>query len=551
MEYWNDGILKSRRDDIFTEPIRIHNEKPRRGDITDRIGTMEKWNNGMREMVTINAKRWILPAVPFLFAGLILAGCSKSSDDTTAKNDSTTVTSSKAQRKVLYWYDPMTPTIHFNHPGKSPTMDMDLVPMYADGGDNNPNVIRIDPAMVQNIGVVTAPVERRRLTRTIDTYGVVMPDEKSISDINTRVSGWIDKLYFDYTGMQVRKGQPMAMIYSPELIAAEQEFLQSVSFADVSGNTVTQSNTLISSARERLRFFGMSDYEINELQKTGKVIERVKIYSPSDGVILEKDVFQGQKISEGQSLFKVADLYHVWILADIFKIDMPFLKIGSPATVTYNSGDTYSGTVDFVYPEVDVTARSVKVRIPLYNPGMTMKVGQYVDVAIHSPLSYDAIAVPSQAVINTGLRKVVAVALGGGRFEIRQVELGAYAGGYYEVVAGLNVGDTVVTSGQFLIDSDANLKSAGTAMAGNIGRENGSRTTVNGSMENMPGMKKEKNGTGEGGIVGKGEKESMPGMDMRNQRSDVEGQKSGGMSKDVSGMQIHKVAHDTTSKENR
>ncbi len=359
-------------------------------------------------------RKTILFILPLLLAGLILAGCSKSSSNASTKGGPATAAAGKGERKVLYWYDPMNPTVHFDHPGKSPTMDMDLVPMYADQGKGNQDVIRIDPAMIQDIGVVTAPVERRRLTRTINTYGVVVPDEKSISDINTRVSGWIDRLYFDYTGMDVQKGQPIAVIYSPELIAAEQEFLQAVSFASVGGNTVTQSSSLISSARERLRFFGMSDRDIDQLQSTGKVIDRVTIHSRSDGVILEKDVFEGQKISEGQTLFKVANLYHVWILADVFKIDMPFLKLGSPATVTYSSSETYSGTVDFVYPEMDITARSVKVRIPLYNPGMTMKVGQYVNVAIHSPISYDAIAVPSQAVINTGLRQVVAVALGGG-----------------------------------------------------------------------------------------------------------------------------------------
>jgi multidrug efflux pump subunit AcrA (membrane-fusion protein) len=431
----------------------------------------------------------VLFFITLLFAGLILAGCSKTIKPT-GSNAASTASTNKDGRKVLYWYDPMNPTVHFNHPGKSPFMDMDLQPMYADQNASNPNIISVDPAMVQDIGVVTAPVERRRLTRTIYTYGVVMPDEKSISDINTRVSGWIEKLYFDYTGMFVKRGEPMAVIYSPELIAAEQEFLQAVSFASVGGNGVTQSGSLVNSARERLRFFGMSDEDIQRLQSTGKIIERVTINSPSDGVILEKDVFEGQKISEGETLFRVANLYHVWILADVFKIDMPFLKLGSPATVTYNSGEKYNGTVDFVYPEVDDAARSVKVRIPLYNPGMTMKVGQYVNVEIHSPVSYDAIAVPSEAVINTGLRKVVAVALGKGRFEIRQVELGAYAGGYYEVIAGLNEGDTVVTSGQFLIDSDANLKSAGTAMAGM------SASTVSpqpsqdqgGSMKNMPGM---------------------------------------------------------------
>ncbi len=453
-------------------------------------------------------KKTILSLVHVVLTGLIIAGCGNASKNASAKSDSTAVASAKGERKVLYWYDPMTPTIHFERPGKSPTMDMDLVPMYADQEENNPNVIRINPAMVQNIGVVTAPVERRRLTRTINTYGVVTPDEKGISDINTRVGGWIEELYFDYTGMDVKRGQDMAVIYSPELIAAEQEFLQSVSFAegsgltsaevptsrDAGGNSAAQSNTLIKSARERLAFFGMSDSQIDELQSTEKVTERVVIHSPGDGVILEKDLFKGQKISSGQTLFRVADLRRVWILADVFKVDMPFLKIGSPTTVTYNNSQSYDGTVDFVYPEVDATARSVKVRITLDNPGMVMKVGQYVNVAIHSPISYNALAVPSQAVINTGLRQVVAVALGGGRFELRDVKLGAYADGYYQLLDGLSEGDNIVASGQFLIDSDANLKSAGTAMSytpemNMTPSSSQTNKAQNGNMENMPGMK--------------------------------------------------------------
>ncbi|MFZ1082179.1 MAG: efflux RND transporter periplasmic adaptor subunit [Candidatus Kryptoniota bacterium] len=410
---------------------------------------------------------------------VVFVGCGKMSSDSDAKGDTAAIANNKVERKILYWYDPMNPTIHFAHPGKSPSMDMDLVPKYDDEDESNPNITEVDPAMVQDIGVVTAPVEYRTLTRTINTYGVVAPDERSISDINTRVGGWIEQLYFDYTGMNVREGQPMVVIYSPDLIAAEQEFLQSVSFAGVSGNLETQPSTLIKSARERLAFFGMGGKEIDELQKTGKVVNRVVIHSPSDGVILEKDVLEGQKISAGQTLFKVADLRHIWILADVFNIDMPFLKLGSPAAITYDNSQTYEGRVDFIYPEVDATARTVKARIPLDNPGMKMKVGQYVNVAIHSQVSYKAIAVPSQAVINTGLRQVVAVALGNGKFEMRDVKLGAYADGYYEITEGLNAGDAIVTSGQFLIDSDANLKSAGASLMPGMDMEKGKPGTGN------------------------------------------------------------------------
>lgn len=498
-----------------------------------RNQTDEILKPGKRQMRNTTLLFILVPLI-----GLIAAGCGSTSKNKNAKGDSTVITSGKGERKVLYWYDPMSPTTHFDHAGKSPMMDMDLVPKYADEDESlngsprgNPNIIKVDPAMVQNIGVVTAPAEYRKLTRTINAYGVVAPDEKEMSDINTRVSGWIEQLYFDYTGMNVDKGQPMAVIYSPDLIAAEQEFLQSVNFAEASstggtagGNSVAQSNNLVISARERLAFFGMSDKQIDELQSTGRVIEKVVIHSPSDGVILEKDVFEGQKISAGQTLFRVANLHRVWILADVFKIDMPFLKSGSPAAIEYDNSQSYEGRVDFIYPEVDPTARSVTARISLSNPRMMMKVGQYVNVAIHSPISYNGLAVPAQAVINTGLRQVVAVALGKGRFEIRDVKLGVYADGYYEITGGLETGETIVTSGQFLIDSDANLKNAGASLmastsgmnAGNGGTEQGTWHTQSQGIENIPGMKMnvpQKKAVPKKKIVTP-KKNSLDGMDM-------------------------------------
>jgi len=475
-------------------------------------------------------KKTILIVVSMLLAGALFFGCGNGSKKSAEGNDTLKTVSAEKEKKILYYYDPMHPWFKFDHPGFAPDCGMELVPKYAGEGDDS-NIITIDPAMVQNIGVVVAPVERRELTRTINTYGVVVPDEKKINDINTRVSGWIEKLYFDYTGMNVKKGEPMAVIYSPELIAAEQEFLQSVSFAQVSGKSVTQPDALIKSARDRLTFFGMSNKEIDELQTTGKIIDRVVIHSPADGVILEKNIFEGQRISAGQTLFRVANLSHVWILADVFKIDMPFLKIGSPATVSYSSAATYKGVVDFVYPEVDATARSVKARISLNNPGLVLKVGQFVNVAIHSSISYDAIAVPAQSVINTGLRQVVAVAIGGGKFEIRNVKLGAYADGYYEILEGLHEGENIVTSGQFLIDSDANLKSAGAAMAG------------------MPGMSMPAQPTAPSSSGDQKDMENMKGIEI-NKGADSSTEKTKSMDKmDMQDMQMNHESHEGASQQ--
>lgn len=442
---------------------------------------MDFWIYGIVKRVRAMNKKSILTlsliVAAILVQGIFWVGCGKS--NTGGAADDSTASAAKRDGKILYWYDPMNPTVHFNRPGKSPFMNMDLIPKYAGEEEDNPNIVKVAPAMVQNIGIVTGTVEKRKLTRTINTYGVVSPNEKEISDINTRVSGWIEKLLFDYTGMDVKRGEAMAVIYSPDLIAAEQEFLQSVSFAKASEGTVTSSNQLIKSSRDRLKFFGMSDKEIDALQSSGTVIDRVTIHSPADGTILEKNIFEGQRISAGQTLFRVADLRRVWVLADVFKIDIPFLKIGSPVTVTFNEQE-FKGRVDFIYPEVDATARSVKARIDIDNPRFALRVGQYVNASIQSLVSYDAVAVPAQAVINTGLRQVVAVVLGGGRFELQNVKLGAYADGYYEILDGLHEGQSIVTSGQFLIDSDANLKNAGAAlMAGMPGMETKKEKTDN------------------------------------------------------------------------
>jgi membrane fusion protein, copper/silver efflux system len=413
-------------------------------------------------------KKIMLTLAMAAFAIIFIAVRGTFESKTSTSGKDSTVHPEQAVRNILYWYDPMNPTIHFDHPGKSPMMDMDLVPKYADEGEGNSDIVNVDPAMVQDMGIVTGMVKRRKLTKTIHSYGVVSPDEKTIRDISTKVSGWIEKLFFNYSGMTVKRGQEMAVMYSPDLIAAEQEFLQSITFAKSSigargDASVFSSNQIINSSREKLKFFGMNDHQINDLQSTGKVIDKVIIHSPSNGTILDKNIFEGQWISAGQTLFRVADLSRVWVLADVFKIDAPFLTTGSPATVSFN-GKKFGGHVDFIDPEIDPNARSMKARIELFNPGLALKIGEYVDASIHSLVSYDALSVPAQSVINTGLRQVVAVALGSGRFELRDVKLGAYADGYFQILDGLKEGESIVISGQFLIDSDANLKNAGAAL---------------------------------------------------------------------------------------
>ncbi|MDA8387861.1 MAG: efflux RND transporter periplasmic adaptor subunit [Nitrospiraceae bacterium] len=374
------------------------------------------------------------------------------------------------KRKIKYWVAPMDPSYRSNKPGKSP-MGMDLVPVYEDEGSSSGGVVKIDPVTIQDIGVKTARVTKGPLTAEIRTVGRVTYNEEKVEHIHTRVSGWVERLFVDTTGQDVHKGQKLLTIYSPDLVETQQEYLQALryeketagsEFKDISGG----GKALIDATRTRLLLMGIRPGQIEALEKRGKVRNAMVLYSPIDGIVIDKKVLAGMRVTPGKELYELAGLSDVWIIGSIYEYELPFVKTGQEAQISlsYEPGVVYKGRISFIYPYLSADTRTAQVRIDFPNPGLKLKPDMYVNVYIKSRLSKDVLQVPSDAVIRTGTRNYVIAALGGGRFLPREVELGPAGQGMVEVRAGLSEGETIVTSGQFLIDSESNLREAVTRM---------------------------------------------------------------------------------------
>jgi Cu(I)/Ag(I) efflux system membrane fusion protein len=369
-------------------------------------------------------------------------------------------------KKILYYKDPMHPWYTSDKPGKAPDCGMDLVPVYE--GESDAEGIRIDPTVVQDIGVKVEKVMARSLSRTIRTTGIVQANETSIHSINSKVMGWVERLYVDYTGMPVRKGEPMLSLYSPELVSTQQEYLQAIRYQkELAHSSMKEArdggNTLVESARRRLSYWDIPDIEIQELEQRGTPEKSMTLYSPVDGYVMDKAVFKGQNVAAGMELFRIADLSTVWVIADIYQFELPWVKIGQPANITlsYHPGTSIQGKITYIYPTLSMDTRTAKVRIEVRNSAaLELKPGMFATVQIASPVRVRSVAVPEQAVIRSGERNIVVVALGGGYFEPRDVTLGVSADGYQQVVDGLRAGENIVTSSQFLIDSESNLRAA-------------------------------------------------------------------------------------------
>jgi membrane fusion protein, copper/silver efflux system len=373
----------------------------------------------------------------------------------------------KSEKKILYYKDPMHPWITSDKPGKAPDCGMDLVPVYEGEEEMGDGIVKIDPVIVQNIGVKIEPVKKMKLTKTIRTVGRVDYDERKIAVITTKVSGWIEKLYVDYTGRFVKKGEPLFEIYSPELVTAQEEYLQALNYRESvarSGdpNIIEGANQLVENARKRLKYWDINEEQIKELENKKQVRKTLTLYSPVDGVVIEKNIFLGMKISQGMNLMKIADLSSMWIYADIYQYELPWIRVGEDAEVevSYIPGKILKGKVVYIYPFLQPETKTIKVRLEFENPGYLLKPDMYVNVSIKSKVAINALAIPEQSVIRTGTRDIVVVALGGGRFKSVEVKLGVLADGYYQVLDGLRENENIVTSSHFLIDSESNLKSA-------------------------------------------------------------------------------------------
>lgn len=374
----------------------------------------------------------------------------------------------KKQRKILYWRAPMDPTEIYDHPGKS-KMGMDLVPVYEDeqtiglGG-----TIIIDPSVVQNLGVKTAKVERRPLKKVIRTVGTIDYDERKLFRVNTKISGWIEKLYVDSTGQEVKKGDLLLEIYSPELVSTQEEYLLALKNRDmVKGSSfaeITESaESLVRSTRRRLELWDIPESEIEALEKRGTIVKSMKLVSPANGVVVHKNVEEGMYVKEGTDLYHIADLSTIWVYVTVYEYELPWVRQGLQAEMelAYNPGKTYRGRVDYVYPYLNKKARDVKVRLVFPNSHMELKPDMYANVRIIAPVKADALVIPDSAVLRSGERTIVFVARGEGRFEPREIKLGVEGeNNDVQVISGLLDGEEIVTSAHFLLDSESRMQEA-------------------------------------------------------------------------------------------
>ncbi len=378
------------------------------------------------------------------------------------------------ERKILYWKSPMDPTFISKSPGKD-SMGMDLVPVYeGEEPEGPPGTVRIDPATIQNIGVTTAVLQRKRLSRDIRTVGRIGYDETKVRRIAPKIGGWIEDQYVNFPGQVVRSGEPLLEIYSPELVSTQEEYLVALRYQDrlhdsTLHDAMTGANDLVSAAEARLRYWNISDRQIEALRERGEITRTMVLHAPSRGIVVERMIPEGGFLQPGQTVYTIADISTIWVYADVYEYEAPWLRVGEEATMTlaYQPGVTHRGKVTYVYPYLDKKTRTIEVRMEFPNtPELDLKPDMWANVVVHSEVAREAVAVPIQAVIRTGQRDVALVALEGGRFEPREVRLGAQAGDDFEVLEGLAAGDRVVTSAQFLINSESNLQSAVRKMMG-------------------------------------------------------------------------------------
>jgi membrane fusion protein, copper/silver efflux system len=326
--------------------------------------------------------------------------------------------------------------------------------------------IEISPEKQQLIGVKIAVVSVRHLRKVIKTVGRIEYDERQLRTVNTKVEGWIEKLYIDYTGRYVQKGEPMAELYSPELLATQEEYLSILKWRSGKA-TETQTGSMISkdaealveAAKKRLQRYDISEQQIRELEQTGKARRTLIIYSPTNGYVVQKMALQGMRVMPGEKLFDVADLSTVWVIADVYEYELSSIRVGETASISlsYIPGKEFKSKIEYVYPTLSGETRTARVRFSIPNPDGRLKPQMYSTVEIKINLG-SKLAIPDDAVIDTGARQIVYVDKGDGYFEPREVMLGLRAEGYREVLMGLKVGEKVASSAAFLIDSEAQLK---------------------------------------------------------------------------------------------
>jgi multidrug efflux pump subunit AcrA (membrane-fusion protein) len=351
--------------------------------------------------------------------------------------------------------------------------------------------VYVSPARQQTIGVRKAVVGHQTLGTTLRTVGLLAYDETRVTQIHTKVSGWVERVFADYLGKIVARGDPLFTVYSPQLVATQMEYLlalqakESPSGADASPGVLT-GESLVAVARDRLKLWDISDSQIEKLRRTHQIQKTLTLHSQFSGIVLERNVFAGQYVTPEMAAYKIADLSSIWVVGEVFEYEISRIRVGQEAEIEFPYGQTrktLEGRIGFVYPTIDPQTRRVKVRGEFRNPGLEFKPGTYVTLVLRTT-DDQRLAVPKEAVIDTGTKRYVILALPNGYFEPREIEIGEPGDEFYPVVGGLAEGDVIVTSAQFLIDSETNLQAAMKAMSATMPGMSG------GGEMNMPGMEK-------------------------------------------------------------
>lgn len=373
--------------------------------------------------------------------------------------------SGQLDKKILYYRSPMNPQQTSPVPAKD-NMGMDFIPVYEDEAGLEPGVVKISPEKIQKIGVRTEIAKARTLKRTIRTVGYVDYDETRIYTVNTKYDGWIEKLYVNATGQEVSKGQPLLDIYAPDLVAAQEEYFIAQELKEQTKDSpfkdiTSGSASLEEATARRLKFWDVTEGQLKELKKRGEITKTMTVYSPVHGVVVEKEALQGKKTMSGEALYKVADISTVWLYADLYEQDLASVRVGSSAKIAFNAfpGQVSWGKVVYLYPYLQNETRTAKVRIELPNPRFRFRPAMYANVEMDVSEG-SGVAVPEDAVIETGERQVVIIDRGEGKFEPRNVVIGPRGDGFVLITAGVKVGERVVTSANFLIDSESSLRAA-------------------------------------------------------------------------------------------
>ncbi|MDX1252451.1 MAG: efflux RND transporter periplasmic adaptor subunit [Gammaproteobacteria bacterium] len=377
----------------------------------------------------------------------------------------------KEEKKILFYRHPMNPSI------TSPTLQKDemgmaYIPVYTEEEKKTEatGVVSIDPRIVQNLGARTAAVGRHRFAVPIDTVGTVAIDERGISFFNPKVSGWVERLHVRAVGDSVRRSQLLAEIYSPELVSAQEEFLVALHGAKRFNDSplAKDSASLLETARARLRLLDVPDAEIQSLERGAVIRRTVKIHAPHAGTVTELTMREGGYVTPDTRLYSLADLSRVWVNVEIYASQLGRVKQGDPVTLhlAFMPGREWRGRIDYLYPTVNAQSRTVQARLVFDNPGGALRPGMYANATIQTSMRDNVLAVPREALLRTGTQEVVILALGEGRFKPVTVRAGTEDGGMVEILEGLEEGNQVVLSGQFLIDAEASFKSAMSRLEG-------------------------------------------------------------------------------------